>query len=153
MSASKKLSKSKEQDIVAAVKRDPSILEGILEIPEAREIIVQQQKIHSGPLPAPEDIELYNKSIPYGADRIMKMAEKSLDLSEKRLEYEYSLKREDQKIQHFGQKSGIFVVTVFAILSAYIAYLGDTRSAAWLMGAGLASLVATFIVGNRKKPQ
>ncbi|TPH07134.1 DUF2335 domain-containing protein [Haemophilus haemolyticus] len=151
MSASKKLSKSKEQDIVAAVKKDPSILEGILEIPEVREIIVQQQKIHSGPLPAPEDIELYNKSIPYGADRIMKMAEKSLDLSEKRLEYEYSLKREDQKIQHFGQKSGIFVVTVFAILSAYIAYLGDTRSAAWLMGAGLASLVASFIVGNRKK--
>lgn len=151
MSASKKLSKSKEQDIVAAVKKDPSILEGILEIPEVREIIVQQQKIHSGPLPAPEDIELYNKSIPYGAERIMKMAEKSLDLSEKRLEYEYSLKREDQKIQHFGQKSGIFVVTVFAILSAYIAYLGDTRSAAWLMGAGLASLVASFIVGNRKK--
>ncbi|HHF0149638.1 TPA: DUF2335 domain-containing protein [Haemophilus influenzae] len=153
MSASKKLSKSKEQDIVAAVKRDPSILEGILEIPEAREIIVQQQKIHSGPLPAPEDIELYNKSIPYGADRIMKMAEKSLELSEKRLECEYSLKREDQKIQHFGQKIGIFVVAVFAILSVYIAYLGDTRSAAWLMGAGLASLVATFIVGNRKKPQ
>lgn len=151
MSASKKLSKSKEQDIVAAVKKDPSILEGILEIPEVREIIVQQQKIHSGPLPAPEDIELYNKSIPYGAERIMKMAEKSLDLSEKRLEYEYSLKREDQKIQHFGQKSGIFVVTFFAILSAYIAYLGDTRSAAWLMGAGLASLVASFIVGNRKK--
>lgn len=153
MSASKKLSKSKEQDIVAAVKKDPSILEGILEIPEAREIIVQQQKIHSGPLPAPEDIELYNKSIPDGADRIMKMAEKSLELSEKRLEREYSLKREDQKIQHFGQKSGIFVVAVFAILSVYIAYLGDTRSAAWLMGAGLASLVATFIVGNRKKPQ
>lgn len=153
MSASKKLSKSKEQDIVAAVKKDPSILEGILEIPEVREIIVQQQKIHSGPLPAPEDIELYNKSIPYGAERIMKMAEKSLDLSEKRLEYEYSLKREDQKIQHFGQKSGIFVVAVFAILSAYIAYLGDTSSAAWLMGAGLASLVATFIVGNRKKPK
>ena len=42
MSASKKLSKSKEQDIVAAVKKDPSILEGILEIPEVREIIVQR---------------------------------------------------------------------------------------------------------------
>ena len=153
MSAGKKLSKPKGPDIVAAVKKDPSILEGILEIPEAREIIVQQQKIHSGPLPAPEDIELYNRSIPYGADRIMKMAEKSLELSEKRLECEYSLKREDQKIQHFGQKSGIFVVAVFAVLSAYIAYLGDTRSAAWLMGAGLASLVATFIVGNRKKPR
>jgi len=151
MSAGKKLSKPKGSDIVAAVKKDPSILEGILKIPEAREIIVQQQKIHSGPLPAPEDIELYNKSIPDGADRIMKMAEKSLELSEKRLECEYSLKREDQKIQHFGQKSGIFVVAVFAVLSAYIAYLGDTRSAAWLMGAGLASLVATFIVGNRKK--
>ena len=79
MSASKKLPKSKEQDIVAAVKKDPSILEGILEIPEAREMIVQQQKIHSGPLPAPEDIELYNKSIPNGADRIMKMAESLCD--------------------------------------------------------------------------
>lgn len=151
MSAGKKLSKPKGPDIVAAVKKDPSILEGILEIPEAREIIVQQQKIHSGPLPAPEDIEIYNKSIPDGAHRIMKMAEKSLGLSEKRLECEYSLKREDQKIQHFGQKSGIFVVAVFALLSAYIAYLGDTGSAAWLMGVGLASLVATFIVGNRKK--
>lgn len=151
MSASKKLSKSKEQDIVAAVKQDPSILEGILEIPEAREIIIQQQKIHFGPLPAPEDLSVYNQIIPDGANRIMAMAEKSQDLMDKRLEYEGSLKKKEQSNQHFGQKAGAFTVFLFTALSAYIAHLGDTHSAALLMGAGLASLVASFIVGNHKK--
>lgn len=151
MSSNKKSLKVKESDIVEAVKRDPTILEGILEIPEARELIIQQQKIHSGPLPAPEDIALYNQVIDNGANRIMAMAERSQELSDKRLEYEYLLKKEDQHNQHFGQKAGVCTVVLFTALSAYIAYLGDTTSAALLMGAGLASLVASFIVGNHKK--
>lgn len=81
----------------------------------------------------------------------MAMAERSQELSDKRLEYEYSLKKEDQHNQHFGQKAGVCTVVLFTALSAYIAYLGDTTSAALLMGAGLASLVASFIVGNHKK--
>ena len=84
MSSNKKSLKVKESDIVEAVKRDPTILEGILEIPEARELIIQQQKIHSGPLPAPEDIALYNQVIDNGANRIMAMAERSQELSDKR---------------------------------------------------------------------
>ncbi|MEE6029839.1 hypothetical protein M5S04_02940 [Avibacterium paragallinarum] len=151
MSANKKLSKSQNIDIVKEVKKNPSIVESILEIPEARELIIQQQKIHSGPLPAPEDIERYNQSITDGANRIMTMAEKSLDLADKRLQYEYSLKQKDQHNQHFGQKVGVFVVALFTALSAYLAYLGDTTSAALLMGSGLVSLVTAFIVGNHKK--
>ena len=39
MSSNKKSLKVKESDIVEAVKRDPTILEGILEIPDRKSVV------------------------------------------------------------------------------------------------------------------
>lgn len=40
--------------------------------------IVQVAKQSSGPLPAPEDFERYNRELPGAGDRILKMAERAL---------------------------------------------------------------------------
>jgi hypothetical protein len=67
---------------------DPDIFDGLK--PEKRQQIIREvaysiQKSHSGPLPDWESLAEYNKIIPNGADRIMKMSEKQ---SEHRMQLE-----------------------------------------------------------------
>ena len=113
--------------------------------------MVHQQRVHSGPLPPAEDIVLYNQAIPNGGDRLMKMAEKSLDIADRAQIDEIVLRKEEQRIQKRGQYLAITVVALFTGLSAYIAYLGNTTAAAALMGAGLVSIVGAFLYSNKKK--
>ncbi|WGE69884.1 hypothetical protein NYR78_03015 [Actinobacillus equuli subsp. haemolyticus] len=137
----------KTQEIIEAVKKDPAILE----TPEIKAVMVHHQKIHSGPLPPAEDIVLYNQSIPNGGDRLMRMAEKSLDIAEKTQTAEIELRKEGQNIQKRGQWFAMTVVGCFTVLAIYIAYLGDTKTAALLMGAGLVSIVGAFLYSNKKQ--
>lgn len=137
----------RQQDVIEAVKRNPTILEE----PEIQAVIVHHQKSHSGPLPAAEDIILYNDGIPNGGDRLMKMAEKSLDIADKTQTAEIEIRKEDQKIQKRGQTLAFGVVALFTALSAYLAHLGDTTAAALLMGAGLVSIVGAFLYSNKNK--
>lgn len=143
---SNKLKPIKQQDIIEAVKQNPAILEA----PEIQAVMVHHQKIHSGPLPAAEDIVLYNQAIPNGGDRLMKMAEKSLDIADKTQTAEIEMRKEEQRIQKRGQFLAFGVVGLFTALSAYLAYLGDTTSSALLMGAGLVSIVGAFLYSNKK---
>ena len=136
----------KPQEIIEAVKRNPMILEE----PELKAVMVHHQKTHSGPLPPAEDIMLYNQHIPNGGDRLMAMAEKSLSIAEKAQEAEINLRKGEQDIQKRGQWLAITVVLLFSALSAYIAHLGDTKTAALLMGAGLVSIVGAFLYANKK---
>lgn len=144
---SNKNKRAKHQQVIEAVKRNPSILEA----PELQGVMVHQQRVHSGPLPPAEDIVLYNQAIPNGGDRLMQMAEKSLDIADRAQIDEIVLRKEEQRIQKRGQYLAITVVALFTGLSAYIAYLGNTTAAAALMGAGLVSIVGAFLYSNMKK--
>ena len=144
---SNKNKQSKHQEVIEAVKRNPSILEA----PELQAVMVHRQRVHSGPLPPAEDIVLYNQAIPNGGDRLMKMAEKSLDIADRAQIDEIILRKEEQRIQKRGQMLAFGVVGLFTGLSAYLAYLGDTTSAALLMGAGLVSIVGAFLYSNKNK--
>lgn len=42
---------------------------------QAQQVQVSHQKIHHGPLPAPEDLQRYNELLPGAAERIVAMAE------------------------------------------------------------------------------
>lgn len=130
------------QDIVEKVINDPELLESVLQTPQVQAIFVQRS--HSGPLPPAEDIALYEKSIPNGADRIMRMAEKAQDNG-------YDVRLKEISLQAKGQYFAFAIVGLFTALAGYLAYLGDTASAALLMGAGLTSIVGAFIYGTLKK--
>ncbi|WP_051919107.1 DUF2335 domain-containing protein [Basilea psittacipulmonis] len=137
----------KTQEIVNAIRTDPSILNN----EEIQHIVYQQMKIHSGPLPSPEDINLYNQYIPDGANRIMSMAEKSLSLKEKEQNFAYELNKEGLKIQKRGQWFALSIVIIFFILSLIIASHGDTMAAAILMGGvGLAGIVTAIMMQKKK---
>lgn len=136
-----------QQTIIEAVKKDPSLLE----TPEVKAILVHQQNyLHSGPLPPSDELIVYDKYIPNGADRIMKLTEKSMELMEK---HEDALIKEvtrNQDIASRGQIFALVAIFIYAALSFYLAYLGDTKTAAILMGTGLAAIVGAFLYTNKR---
>ncbi len=138
-----------QQDVITAVKNNPEILSH----PELQPMVQIFQKSHSGPLPAPEDIEHYNRIIPDGADRIMKMAEKSLDISDRGQDANINFQKEDFAIQKRGQILGFLSILIFSGLAGYLAYLGNPGSAAALMGTGLVAIVGAFVYGRSQQQQ
>ncbi|OOF42312.1 hypothetical protein BKK51_12960 [Rodentibacter trehalosifermentans] len=162
------LEESQEQELIETVAKDPKLLEKLVQTPEVAgvlSIMVQQQISHSGPLPMASEVAKYNEVIPDGANRIMMMAEKEQDANHadrrKQLEQrDQELAQNDVRLKQGqdeidvikrGQWISLAVITLFTALSALLAILGDTTSAALLMGAGLVGIVTALIYGKRNK--
>jgi uncharacterized membrane protein len=101
-------------------------------------------KFHRGPLPPPEDIAAYDKYIPDGADRIMRMAEKAL---------EFKINAGEEAIkqsgcgQIFGLAIGIFGIATGAILAG----LGHEVVGGIIAGSTVVSIATAFITGRRRQ--
>lgn len=154
-----------QQEIIETVVKNPELLEKLVQTPEfagVLSIIVQQQVSHSGPLPMASEIVKYNEVIPNGANRIMLMAEKEQEVShiERHKQLELRDKELSQHVKHAqaevniikrGQWFSLIVIVLFTLLSGLLAILGDTTSAAILMGTGLVSIVSVLIYGQKNK--
>lgn len=81
----------------------------------------------------------------------MKMAEKSLEIAEAREKAAIDAAKENISIQSRGQWFAIIAVCIFSALAFYIAYLGDTTTAAVLMGTGLVGIVGAFLYDRHNK--
>ena len=95
-----------------------------------------------GPLPDPADLEAYNKIIPNGADRILKMAEAQ---SAHRIEIEKVVICSQQKQATRGQWFGLTIGLYGLSLGAYVGISGFPWLGASLGGATLVSLVVAFL--------
>ena len=74
-----------------------------------RSISYSSFQAHIGPLPAPESLELYNKTIPDGAERIMRMAENQ---SNHRIKIEEEVIRGQIKQSGRGQIFGLIIAFI-----------------------------------------
>jgi uncharacterized membrane protein len=90
-----------------------------------------------GPLPRPEDLEMYANLIPDGANRIMKMAENQAD---HRMFLEKSVLASNIKRSNTGLWLGFFVVIAIVVGSFYIA---ATRTVI----EGIIGAVSTLVLG------
>lgn len=104
------------------------------------------QRIHSGPLPAPETYAQYNEIHPGAAERILKMAEKEQShrhRSEDRIIFhEYG-------IRYTAQAGAIFALILLCALVAYCAFVGQPLPAA-LIGA-VGAIVVAFLRHTQMK--
>jgi len=101
---------------------------------------------HSGPLPPPEDLALYNQAIPNGADRIMKMAEKQLD---HRVQIETVVIRSQQLQSGRGQIFGFLIGIIGILAGSYVTIQGHGVVGGAIAGTTSVSLVYAFIAGQR----
>jgi uncharacterized membrane protein len=102
-------------------------------------------KSHSGPIPSAEELEHLERVMPGLANRVVIMAEKEQNIrhstTNKVIDKEFTLRGN-------GQLLAIFALSMLLLTVGYMAYLGDTKSAAWLGGATIVGVVSMFVTGR-----
>lgn len=139
----KEICQLEELDILDKLKKNPQLVSEII------------AKYHSGPLPSPEDLVLYNQQIPNGADRIMQSAEKEqsarIELSRLKTECDINYINKSLQLQQRGQWIAFVAVLLFFILSFMLIWTGSPALGASIMGASLVAIVTIFITGKAIK--
>ena len=118
--------------------------------PEKRSVIenvmfAMEQRSFSGPLPAPEDFEAYEKVLPGSTDRIITMAEKSLD---SRIANEKTIIDNRLKQSGRGQILGFILAMVFALIALVLALTGHDVLAGIIGGSDIISLAIIFVLNR-----
>lgn len=132
------------QEIVQTVVENPELLNQIIDTEQARTIIHHRAEMsfHKGPLPSPQDVAQYAQQIPNFGERIMAYAEREQAAR-------HHLANQTLSLNKLGLFFGIFALLIITIFCAWLAYLGFAKSAAWVMGAVLVTVVSTFVIGKR----
>lgn len=133
----------KEQEIL---KKIPAYL-----LPEIRALLVAIKTEHhtyKSPLPEPSELERYDTIRPDFAERIMKMAEKAQDHTQKMQKFALI----GELIQSImGQVFGLIIVIAAFISSIYLALHGETLIGSVLGSVTLGSVVSIFVLRKRLK--
>lgn len=130
----------------------PDVIEALPAEKKKKLIAVVEKSVaiteHHGPIPCPGDIAEYNKHIPNGADRIMKMAE---DQSRHRMEMEKLVISSQQRQGERGQIFGLFIGVVGLSIGAFVSIKGHDWVGGGIAGTTVISLVYAFVTGKRSQ--
>lgn len=145
-----RLVKSDHCDEMAVVSDIEKAVPGVLKLSQQERkqlqgFLVSRCKTHSGPLPAPEDLAIYNQVIPNGAERIMQMAEKQIDhrMKMERVTIPWEI------VQNIGGQFCALIVTVLGLGGGgYLVYLGHDVAG----GAAITTTIGTLAIAYLKKP-
>lgn len=108
-------------------------------------MVAMEQKMYSGPLPPAEEIEAYEQICPGAADRIIKMAEKSLD---HRISNEKIIVSEETKQSRRGQILGFVLALVFVLVALVLGLYGHEVLAGIIAGGDIVSLAVIFVLNK-----
>lgn len=143
-------SKKKQEDNNAPVDVN-KVLESLT--PAQREAIegtlfAMEQRSFSGPLPPPEDFEAYERVLPGTTDRIITMAEKSLDsrISNEKTIIETRLKQSGR-----GQILGFVLAVFFGVMAGVLAFFGHDVLAGIIASGDIISLAVIFVLNREPR--
>lgn len=102
-------------------------------------------KVHRGPIPSAEELDHLERVLPGSANRCFEMAEREQShrhaIDDKIVSSEFSMRSRGQTLALAGL-AGLLTAVCF------LAYLGDTISAAALGSATIVGVVAVFVTGR-----
>lgn len=98
------------------------------------------QRVHSGPLPAPEDFEHYDRVLPGGAERIMQLTEREQTHRHKQ---EGRLITGEYATRILGQVGALLALAMLVGLVGFCAYIGQPVAAAVITAIG--AIVVAFV--------
>ena len=113
-------------------------------------MIAMEQRSYSGPLPAPEDFECYEKVLPGSTHRIISMAEKSLD---SRINNEKTIIDSRLKQSERGQILGFILAVFFGVISVVLALTGHEVLAGIIASGDIISLAVIFVLNREPNKQ
>ena len=105
--------------------------------------------ISAGPIPPPDIMEQYEKTLPGSADRIIKMAENQ---SEHRQSLEKQRLSFSNREVHLGQIFGFLIGAIAIVTGGYIASSGSQISGGVMGTSVVIGLVSVFVIGSKRKP-
>ncbi|MFZ0864447.1 MAG: DUF2335 domain-containing protein [Candidatus Sulfotelmatobacter sp.] len=100
----------------------------------------------SGPLPPPQLLSQYNEVVPYGAERLMKMAEAQ---QTHRQELEKTVIHGNVGSEKRGQWMGLFISMVVILAGTYLAGTGKQITGGILVGVDVVALAGVFVYGKK----
>ena len=103
----------------------------------------------TGPIPPPNIMEQYEKTLPGSADRIIKMAENQ---SEHRQSLEKQGLSFANREVHVGQVLGFAIGVIAIVTGGYIASSGAQISGGIMGTSVVVGLVSVFVIGSKRKP-
>lgn len=164
-------SQEHDQDLAQSIE---GVLERVSENdPEAAKIITQyiEHRTHRGPMPSPEDLQKYSLTLDNLPDRMMKMAEKSLEEKTKQNGQILVLKEQEIQVQKlevvqsgeahireiFIQKMSLifaFVIVLVCILGSFtMAIMGHEALAMIVGGTTVVGVIGAFLKGKSNSSQ
>ena len=122
-------------------------------IPESKEelekLLIAVYQEFAGPIPPPDRMEQYEKTLPGSADRILKMAENQ---SEHRQSLEKQRLSFSNREVHLGQIFGFLIGAIAIVTGGYTALNGAPIPGGFIGTTGVVGLVAVFVIGSSRKP-
>lgn len=114
----------------------------------SRVLAVVQEEVFRGPIPHPRHLEAYERICPGSADRILGMAEKTLEhnISVSRIEQE-----DEGADRQLGMKLGFAALMALVASAVVLGALGHANLAAGFIAAGALGTVGRFISGRNNK--
>lgn len=142
----------REAIVQALIRKDPAVLDN----PEVAQAIMVQMKSHRGPLPPSEDFAEYEKTLPGGADRILKMSEASLqsriDQASRTQDRADDYQKRDFTEARIGQIFAFILGLTVVLGGIYLAATGAQGTGATITLTGLGTILLAFIQGKRRPP-
>lgn len=119
---------------------------------ELRKVVSLVAREFSGPIPPPESLAGYEKTLPGSADRILKMAEKQS-------EHRQNLEKREIEIEARDSLLGIILSFILGIGSLVVAFTSiivlpesyGAFTAALFGAAGFGSIITAFLKSTRRK--
>lgn len=111
--------------------------------------LVREERHHSGPLPAPEDLAAYGRVMMDAPDRIVGMAEREAAHRQSR---DMWLVRSKAIQPLLGTISGLVIGITTILSGAAVAMSGHDLAGFAVVVAGLVGLVAVFVTGKLTDP-
>jgi uncharacterized membrane protein len=105
----------------------------------------QSTSVYSGPIPSPDMLDEYNRIMPNGADRIMKMAEAQ---SDHRMRLESQTVTSQNKQGERGQIFALVSVIVLILAGGMATWLGQKEIAITIFGTTVLGMGGVFAYGK-----
>lgn len=154
----KRAEKRARQAALAAQQQQPSPSdpEIVIDVDATRMAPKDQPKItrqvqafsFSGPLPPPQLLSQYNEVVPYGAERLMKMAEVQ---QTHRQDLEKTVVHGNVQSERRGQWMGLFISIFVITAGTYLAATGKQITGGLLVGVDVVALASVFVYGKHSQ--
>lgn len=143
----------KDKEIIQMEDAIPADVNAILqELPEEKRSAIlatmmafEEERSFSGPLPPPEYLEAYEKTLPGAPDRILVMAEKQVD---HRIDVEKTIVKKKFNQSTLGQIIGAILILFFGYIAYDLAMHGHDTAAIAIGVTIVVSLAVVFVLNK-----